>query len=58
MQQTEIGIRQRIAGGDRDIPVVVDGRQIMTQLDVSDRQRQHLLAGGTLNYVKTELQKK
>jgi aconitate hydratase len=51
-------IRQRIAGGDRDIPVVVDGRQIMTQLDVSDRQRQHLLAGGTLNYVKTELQKK
>ena len=51
-------IRQRIAGGDRDIPMVVDGRQIMTQLDVSDRQRQHLLAGGTLNYVKTELQKK
>jgi len=24
-------------------------------LDVSDRQRQHLLAGGTLNYVKKRI---
>ena len=57
-QVTFPAIRQRIAGGDRDIPVIVDGRQIMTQLDVSERQRQHLLAGGTLNYVKAELRKK
>jgi hypothetical protein len=27
----------------------------MTILDVSDRQRKHLLAGGTLNFVKREL---
>ena len=31
------------------------GRTIMTILDVSDRQRKHLLAGGTLNYVKEQL---
>ena len=28
---------------------------IITILDVSDRQRKHLLAGGTLNFVKDEL---
>ena len=31
-------------------PVEVDGRIIITVLDVSERQRKHLLAGGTLNY--------
>jgi len=40
----------------REIPVEVDGQRIVTLLDVSDRQRQHLLAGGTLNFVKNELQ--
>jgi aconitate hydratase len=49
-------VRERIARGDRDIPVDVDGRRIMTHLEVSDRQRQHLLAGGTLNFVKAQLQ--
>jgi aconitate hydratase len=33
----------------------VDGKVIMTVLDVSDLQRKHLLAGGTLNYVKEQL---
>ena len=42
-------------GATREIPVEVDGRTIMTILDVSDRQRKHLLAGGTLNFVKQEL---
>ncbi|PNU19256.1 hypothetical protein C2E25_13350 [Geothermobacter hydrogeniphilus] len=28
-----------------------------TLLEVSDRQRQHLLAGGTLNFVKGQVQK-
>jgi aconitate hydratase len=51
------GIRDRLARGDRDIPVEVDGKQILTYLDVSERQRQHLLAGGTLNFVKGELRK-
>jgi aconitate hydratase len=48
-------IRRCIERGDKEIPVEVDGRPMITQLDVSDRQRQHLLAGGTLNFVKNEL---
>ncbi len=48
-------IRTRIERGDREIPVEVDGRMIMLVLDVSLRQRKHLLAGGTLNFVKNEL---
>jgi aconitate hydratase len=49
-------VRERIERGDRELLVEVDGHRIMTLLDVSDRQRKHLLAGGTLNYVKRELQ--
>jgi aconitate hydratase len=48
-------VRRRIERGDKEIPVEVDGRPIITLLAVSDRQRQHLLAGGTLNFVKNEL---
>ncbi len=50
-------IRVRVARGDREIPVEAEGRTIMTILDVSDRQRQHLLAGGALNYVKDQLKR-
>jgi len=57
MKVVLLDVRQRIERGDRDIPVQVDGRTIMTVLDVSDRQRKHLLAGGTLNYVRQELNK-
>jgi aconitate hydratase len=49
------GVRRRIAQGDTEIPVRVDGREILTLLDVSDRQRQSLLAGGILNLVRREL---
>jgi aconitate hydratase len=49
------GIRRRIEQGDREIPVEVDGKTIITVLDVSERQRKYLLAGGTLNYVKQEV---
>lgn len=45
-------IRERIEKGDVEIPILVDGKEIMTRLEVSDRQRKHLVAGGTLNYVK------
>ena len=48
-------IRTRIERGDREIPVEADGRTILTVLDVSDRQRKHLMAGGTLNYVKEQI---
>jgi aconitate hydratase len=52
------GVRRRVEQGDREIPVDVEGRTIVTVLDVSDRQRQHLLAGGTLNFVKEQIGKK
>jgi aconitate hydratase len=51
-------LRQRIERGDREIPAEVDGAVIMTVLDVSDRQRKQLLAGGTLNFVKEQLGRK
>ncbi len=51
-------IRKLIESGSRDIPVQVDGKVIVTVLDVSDRQRKHLLAGGTLNFVKEELKRR
>ncbi len=58
MKVTFNNIRQRIERGDREIPVEVDGAVIMTKLDVSDRQRKHLLSGGTLNFVREQITKK
>ncbi len=49
------GVRERLAKGEREIPVEVNGHRVITILDVSERQRKHLLAGGTLNDVKQEL---
>jgi aconitate hydratase len=49
-------IRARLERGDQEIPVEVDGFTFMTLLDVSERQRRSLLAGGTLNYVRGQLQ--
>ncbi|HXX80063.1 MAG TPA: aconitate hydratase [Thermodesulfovibrionales bacterium] len=48
-------VRRRIERGDREIPVELEGRSVITILDVSERQRKHLLAGGTLNFVRKEL---
>jgi aconitate hydratase len=48
-------VRKRIERGDREIPVEAGGRTIVTLLDVPERQREHLLAGGTLNFVKSKL---
>jgi aconitate hydratase len=48
-------VRERIERGDEEIPVEVEGLRVVTLLDVSERQRKHLLAGGTLNYVKKQL---
>jgi aconitate hydratase len=45
-------IRKTIAAGATEIPAVVEGKQIMTILDVSERQRKILLAGGILNQAK------
>lgn len=48
-------IRKHLENGAIEIPVAIDGQEISTLLEVSARQRQHLLAGGTLNYVRQEL---
>lgn len=45
-------IRDLIAAGNNEIPVETGGRKIITLLDVSEREREELLAGGTLNYVR------
>jgi aconitate hydratase len=45
-------VRKLVEDGVREIPVLINGREVVTLLDVSDRQRKELLAGGTLNYVK------
>ncbi|MFP4637758.1 MAG: aconitate hydratase [Spirochaetaceae bacterium] len=45
-------LRDRVARGDEQIPLRVDGREVMTRLEVSPRHRRMLLAGGALNLVK------
>jgi len=50
-------LRTHIENGNKDIPLEVDGHPIVTLLDVSGRQRGHLLAGGALNFVKKALKK-
>ena len=45
-------LRSLVESGATEIPITVDGREIVTLLEVSERERQELLAGGTLNYVK------
>jgi aconitate hydratase len=49
------GVRERVERGDGEIPVDVDRQRVWCVLKVSDRQRRHLLAGGTLNYVRRQL---
>ena len=48
-------IREIIESGATEIPVNINGKDLITLLEISDRQRQHLLSGGTLNYVRKEL---
>ena len=50
-------LRTHIENGDHEIPVEVDGQIIVTLLEISDRQRSHLLAGGALNFVRGFLAK-
>jgi aconitate hydratase len=49
-------IRKRIEQGDTEIPMEANGDRIITRLEISQRQRRGLLAGGTLNSVKQELE--
>lgn len=45
-------VRRLVESGATEIPVVINGREVITLLELSEHQRQELLAGGTLNYVK------
>jgi len=47
-------VRRLVENGSSEIPLLLNGREIITLLDVSERQRKELLAGGTLNYVKNQ----
>lgn len=48
-------VKKHLENGDSEIPVEVDGQKFTTVLTVSERQRENLLAGGTLNKVRREL---
>jgi aconitate hydratase len=45
-------VRKTVADGASEIQILVEGRKVVTRLDVSDRQRRILLAGGILNLAK------
>jgi aconitate hydratase len=45
-------LRNLVVSGAKEIPVIINGREIVTLLEVSERERQEILAGGTLNYVR------
>jgi aconitate hydratase len=51
------GLRELIAEGETEIPVMVNGKKISTLLDATPRQRQYLLAGSALNFVQTRLKR-
>jgi aconitate hydratase len=51
------GLRKRIGEGEVEIPVRVGDLVVTCLLEVSERQRQHLLAGGTLAFVRQALNK-
>ena len=43
---------QLVADGAREIPFTINGLRMTAQLELTPRERQELLAGGTLNFVK------
>jgi aconitate hydratase len=50
-------VRKLVQQGALEIPVETHGKKIITVLDVSERQRNNILAGSALNAVKDELKK-
>jgi aconitate hydratase len=48
------GVRKLIAGGASEVIVVVNGVKVKTRLEVSERHRKILLAGGLLNQARAE----
>jgi aconitate hydratase len=47
------GLREAIASGSDLLTVLVDGREVKARLEVSERHREILLAGGLLNWART-----
>jgi len=45
------GVRSSLAGGKRELVVHIRGRQVPVRIDVTDRERAVLLAGGLINTV-------
>jgi aconitate hydratase len=45
-------LRRLVERGEVEIPVMINSTEVYTLRDISDRQLNELLAGGTLNYVK------
>ena len=41
-----------VKNGGTEVPVFINGKEVITLLMISERQRYELLAGGTLNYVR------
>ncbi len=48
------GVRELVAAGATEIPVRVEGGEIVTLLDATERERRELVAGSLLNLVKEE----
>ncbi len=48
------GARKLIADGATEIPVQINGKKVMTRIEVSDRHREILLAGGLLNQARPD----
>ena len=46
-------IRQKISAGEQKLTVLIDGNPIGASLEISDRHRAILLAGGLLNWAKS-----
>ncbi|MBI5441686.1 MAG: aconitate hydratase [Deltaproteobacteria bacterium] len=48
-------LRKKIAAGERRIPVEAGGKTFTLLLEATERERNELVAGGTLNYVRKHL---
>jgi aconitate hydratase len=48
------GLRNLVEGGATEIPLQVEGGEVVALLDASDLERRELLAGGLLNHVREE----
>jgi aconitate hydratase len=48
------GLRNLVEGGATEIPLQVEGGEVVALLDASDLERRELLAGGLLNHVRED----